>query len=92
MEYARDNIKPGMKESEVAAMIEGHIHAVGRWITKAKWRWHARSPWFGQEGHCHFTATSHRPVIANEPTLVEIWVCAATGTGRTCERIFVPDA
>src|SRR6266850_2052083 len=29
MEYARDHIKPGMKESEVAAMIEGHIHAVG---------------------------------------------------------------
>src|ERR1700693_3636554 len=29
MEHARDNIKPGMKESEVAAMIEGHIHHVG---------------------------------------------------------------
>src|SRR5260370_23459006 len=28
MEHARDNIKPGMKESEVAAMIEGHIHPV----------------------------------------------------------------
>jgi N6-L-threonylcarbamoyladenine synthase len=28
MEYARDNIRPGMKESEVGAMIEGHIHAV----------------------------------------------------------------
>ncbi len=29
MEHARDNIQPGMKESEVAAMIEGHIHHVG---------------------------------------------------------------
>src|SRR2546429_6306239 len=29
MEYARRNIRPGMKESEVAAMIEGHIHTVG---------------------------------------------------------------
>src|SRR5260370_38655200 len=29
MGYARDHINPGMKESEVAAMIEGHIHAVG---------------------------------------------------------------
>src|SRR5208282_666872 len=29
MEYARDHIRPGMRESEVAAMIEGHIHAVG---------------------------------------------------------------
>ena len=29
MEFARDNIRAGMKESEVAAMIEGHIHATG---------------------------------------------------------------
>src|SRR5258707_3769889 len=29
MAHARDNIRPGMKESEVAAMIEGHIHHVG---------------------------------------------------------------
>src|SRR5256884_5739656 len=30
MEYARRNIRPGMKESEVAAMIEGHIHKIDR--------------------------------------------------------------
>src|SRR5712692_3868264 len=29
MEYARDRIRPGMKESEVAAMIEGRIHEIG---------------------------------------------------------------
>src|ERR1700693_5492787 len=29
MEHARDHIRPGMKESEVAAMIEGHVHEVG---------------------------------------------------------------
>ncbi|MGH2669967.1 MAG: M24 family metallopeptidase, partial [bacterium] len=29
MDYAREHIRPGMKESEVAAMIEGHIHAQG---------------------------------------------------------------
>jgi Xaa-Pro aminopeptidase len=31
--------------------------------------------WSGP-GIATFTATSHRPVIENEPTLVEIWVCA----------------
>src|SRR6185295_17913872 len=29
MEFAKQEMRPGMKESEVAAMIEGHIHAVG---------------------------------------------------------------
>src|SRR5690349_5557861 len=29
MEHAWKNIRPGMKESEVAAMIEGHIHERG---------------------------------------------------------------
>jgi len=29
MEFAKKEIRPGMKESDVAAMIEGHIHAVG---------------------------------------------------------------
>jgi Xaa-Pro aminopeptidase len=31
--------------------------------------------WSGR-GIATFTATSHRPVIEDEPTLVEIWVCA----------------
>jgi Xaa-Pro aminopeptidase len=31
--------------------------------------------WSGK-GIATFTATSHRPVQKNEPTLVEIWVCA----------------
>jgi Xaa-Pro aminopeptidase len=76
MEYARHNIKPGMKESEVAAMIEGHIHAVGvGYKGKVEMARAFTLVWSGR-GIATFTATSHRPVIENEPTLVEIWVCA----------------
>jgi len=76
MEHARDNIKPGMKESEVAAMIEGHIHSVGvGYRGKVEMARAFTLVWSGR-GIATFTATSHRPVIENEPTLVEIWVCA----------------
>jgi Xaa-Pro aminopeptidase len=76
MEHARDHIKPGMKESEVAAMIEGHIHAVGvGYKGKVEMARAFTLVWSGS-GIATFTATSHRPVIENEPTLVEIWVCA----------------
>jgi Xaa-Pro dipeptidase len=76
MEYARDNIKPGMKESEVAAMIEGHIHAVGVGYKGRVEMARAFTLVWSGKGIATFTATSHRPVIENEPTLVEIWVCA----------------
>ena len=76
MEYARDNIKPGMKESEVAAMIEGHIHAVGvGYKQKVEMARAFTLVWSGA-GIATFTATSHRLIVENEPTLVEIWVCA----------------
>jgi len=76
MEYARNNIQPGMKESEVAAMIEGHIHTVGvGYKGKVEMARAFTLVWSGK-GIATFTATSHRPVIENEPTLVEIWVCA----------------
>jgi Xaa-Pro aminopeptidase len=76
MEYARDHIRPGMKESEVAAMIEGHIHAVGvGYKGKVEMARAFTLVWSGK-GIATFTATSHRPVVENEPTLVEIWVCA----------------
>ena len=76
MEYARDNIRPGMKESEVAAMIEGRIHSVGiGYKGKVDMARAFTLVWSGK-GIATFTATSNRPVIENEPTLVEIWVAA----------------
>ena len=76
MEYAREHIQPGMKESEVAAMIEGHIHSVGvGYRGKVDMARAFTLVWSGP-GIATFTPTSHRPVVENEPTLVEIWVCA----------------
>ncbi len=76
MEHARQHIKPGMKESEVAAMIEGHIHAQGiGYRGKVEMARAFTLVWSGP-GIATFTATSHRPVQEHEPTLVEIWVCA----------------
>src|SRR5713101_6851383 len=64
------------KEIEVAAMIEGHIHAVGvGYKGKVEMARAFTLVWSGK-GIATFTATSHRPVVENEPTLVEIWVCA----------------
>ncbi len=76
MAYARKNIRPGMKESEVAAMIEGHIHSVGvGYQGKVAMARAFTLVWSGK-GIATFTATSDRPVQEHEPTLVEIWVCA----------------
>jgi Xaa-Pro aminopeptidase len=76
MEFARDNIHSGMKESEVGAMIEGRIHAVGvGYKDKVEMARAFTLVWSGP-GIATFTATSSRPVQENEPTLVEIWVCA----------------
>ena len=76
MEYAREHIRPGMKESQVGAMIEGHIHAQGvGYKGKVEMARAFTLVWSGP-GIATFTATSHRPIQEHEPTLVEIWVCA----------------
>ena len=76
MEYAREHIRPGMRESEIGAMIEGHIHAQGvGYKGKVEMARAFTLVWSGP-GIATFTATSHRPIQEHEPTLVEIWVCA----------------
>lgn len=76
MEYAREHIRPGMKESQVGAMIEGHIHAQGvGYKGKVEMARAFTLVWSGP-GIATFTATSHRPIQEHDPTLVEIWVCA----------------
>jgi Xaa-Pro aminopeptidase len=89
IEHARKNIRPGMKESEVAAMIEGHIHAVGvGYKGKVEMARAFTLVWSGP-GIATFTATSHRPIVADEPTLVEIWV-AADGYWTDLTKNIVP--
>jgi Xaa-Pro aminopeptidase len=76
MEHVRDRIEPGMKESEVAAMWEGHVHALGVGFDgKVEMARGYSLVWSGP-GIRTFTATGDRPIQAHEPTLFEIWVCA----------------
>ena len=76
MEYVRERIRPGMKESELGAMWEGHVHAVGvGYEGKVEMARGFALVWSGP-GIRTFTATSDRPIQEREPTLFEIWVCA----------------
>ncbi|MFQ5740071.1 MAG: M24 family metallopeptidase [Acidobacteriota bacterium] len=75
--YTKEHMEPGaMKESEVAAMIEGHIHAVGvGYKGKVEMARAFALVWSGP-GIATFTATKDNPIQENEPTLFELWVCA----------------
>ena len=69
-------VKPGMAESEVGAIYEGTAHSAGvGYKGKVEMARAFTLIWSGP-GIRTFTATSNRPVVENEPTLLEIWVCA----------------
>ncbi len=75
MEHVRDRIRPSMKESEVAAMFEGFVHAHGiGYAGKVEMARAFTLVWSGR-GIATFTATGDRPIQEHEPTLFEIWVC-----------------
>jgi Xaa-Pro aminopeptidase len=75
-EHVRGLIKPGMKESEVAALWQGFVHGQGTgWEGKVELALGFSLIWAGR-GIKTFTATGERPVVEGEPTLFEIWVCA----------------
>ena len=76
MQYVRAHLRPGMKESEAAAMWNGYVHGRGTgWNGKVDLAYGFSLVWSG-EGIRTFTATANRPIQENEPTLFEIWVCA----------------
>jgi Xaa-Pro aminopeptidase len=76
MEHTRGHLRPGMKESEAAALWNGFVHGRGTgWEGKVELALGFSLVWSG-EGIRTFTATGARPVQENEPTLFEIWVCA----------------
>jgi len=75
MEYTRDHMRPGMKESEVGGMYESFVHGVGvGYKAKVEMARAFTLVWSGK-GIATFTSTSDRPIQKNEPTLFEIWVC-----------------
>lgn len=76
LEHIGSRIRPGMSESEVGAMFEGFVHETGiGYKSKIEMARAFTLVWSGP-GIKTFTATGHRPVVENEPTLLEIWVCA----------------
>jgi Xaa-Pro aminopeptidase len=76
MEHVRGELRPGMKESEAAAIWLGYVHGSGTgWEGKVELALGFSLVWSGP-GIRTFTATGDRPVQADEPTLFEIWVCA----------------
>ena len=76
MEHVARELRPGMKESEAAALWQGFVHGEGTgWKGKVELALPFSLVWSGP-GIRTFTATGHRPVQENEPTLFEIWVCA----------------
>ncbi|MFL5967301.1 MAG: M24 family metallopeptidase, partial [Gaiellaceae bacterium] len=76
MDHVRHELRPGMKESEAAALWESYVHGAGTgWEGKVELARGYSLVWSGS-GIRTFTATADRPVQEHEPTLFEIWVCA----------------
>src|SRR5205823_4709436 len=76
MEHVREHIRPGMKESEAAALWQGFVHGAGTgWKGRVELALPFSLVWSGP-GIKTFTATDNLPVQEHEPTLFEIWVCA----------------
>jgi Xaa-Pro dipeptidase len=75
MDYTRERMRPGMKESELGGMYESFIHGFGvGYKGKVEMARAFTLVWSGK-GIQTFTATGDRPIQNNEPTLFEIWVC-----------------
>jgi Xaa-Pro aminopeptidase len=76
MEHVAKELRPGMKESEAAALWQGFVHGQGTgWKGRVGLALGFSLVWSGQ-GIRTFTATGDGPVEEHEPTLFEIWVCA----------------
>ena len=76
MEHVRGLLRPGMKESEAAALWQGFVHGEGTgWQGKVELALPFSLVWAGR-GIKTFTATGDLPVVEGEPVLFEIWVCA----------------
>jgi Xaa-Pro dipeptidase len=76
MDYVREHLRPGMKESEAGAMWNGFVHGAGTGFEGKVELAHGFSLVWSGPGIRTFTATGDRPVQEREPTLFEIWVCA----------------
>jgi Xaa-Pro aminopeptidase len=75
MEHVRGELRPGMRESEAAALWQGFVHGRGTARRDVDLALPFSLVWAGK-GIKTFTATGDLPVTEDEPVLFEIWVCA----------------
>jgi Xaa-Pro dipeptidase len=76
MEHVQGVLRAGMTDAQAAAEWLGFVHGEGTgWNGQVELALGFSLVWSGP-GIKTFTATTNRPVVENEPTLFEIWVCA----------------
>ena len=76
MEHVQGVLRPGMTEAQAAAEWLGFVHGEGTgWNGQVELALGFSLVWSGP-GIKTFTATTNGPVVEDEPTLFEIWVCA----------------
>lgn len=76
MAHVRGRLRPGMTCAEVGAVYEGHVLASGIGYKGMVELARAFTLVWSGPGIRTFTATSDTRVCEQEPTLLEIWVCA----------------
>ena len=76
LDRVQESLHPGMTEAQAAAEWEGAVHAIGTGYEGKVENARGYSLVWSGPGIKTFTATSNRPIAANEPTLFEIWVSA----------------
>jgi Xaa-Pro dipeptidase len=76
MEHVQGVLRPGMTCAQAAAEWQGFVHGEGTgWKGQVELALPFSLVWSGPSIKT-FTATTDDPVVENEPTLFEIWVCA----------------
>ena len=77
MEHVRAELRPGMKESEAAAIWQGFVHGEGTgWRGPGRARARLLARLVGRRDQDVHRDRRPARVSADEPTLFEIWVCA----------------
>lgn len=74
--HVRANLDTSMREPDVAAMLEGYVHSHGIGYEGRVDMARAFTLCWSGDGIQTFHATGNNPVREDEPTLMEIWVCA----------------
>jgi Xaa-Pro aminopeptidase len=95
MEHVQGVLRPGMTEAQAASEWLGFVHGEGTgWKGMVELALGFSLVWSGT-GIKTFTATTDGPIVANEPTLFEIWVCAdgywADHTKNLCPGVLTPE-